>query len=351
MDGHASSGSTDLTRRRFVTRSAALAAAVSVGLAPRRALSASVVANLGHYSSPNPQTYSKVARSFEKVFGSRAGVNYVTVNSSGQVINFMTAGSVDISNIGSSGMVIGAVNGAPISMIYVQKYITDSEALVVRKDRGINAVADLKGRKIGTAYVSSTHFALLMVLKKAGLAQKDVEILNTPPDQALAAWRRGDLDAVYMWEPVLSQIQEDKGKRLVATGELLADGVTVFDAIIVRNEFKAKHPDLVLDYLKEYDRIARLYMNSKDEVAKFMSEGLQLPLDKAKGYVDTFHPITPAQMVETKWMGKGNPENSGINQSLMLQAQFLKEQGSIPSVPKTFTRYLDASFLEKMASY
>jgi taurine transport system substrate-binding protein len=350
MERHTSLSSMHLSRRRFITQSAALAAAVSVGLTPRRAFSANAVANLGHYASPNPQTYSKVARSYEKVFSPKAGVNYVMVNSSGQVINFMTAGSVDISNIGSSGMVIGSVNGAPISMIYVQKYITDSEALVVRTDRGINSVADLKGKKIGTSYVSSTHFALLMVLKKAGLSQKDVEILNTPPDQALAAWRRGAIDAAYMWEPVLSQIAEDKGKRLATTGDLLSDGVSVFDAIIVRNEFKEKHPDLVLAYLKEYDRIAQLYMKTPDEVAKFMSEGLQLPLDKAKGYVDTFHPITPAQMIETKWMGKGNPENSGVNQSLMLQAQFLKDQGGIPSVPKTFTRYIDSSFLEKMAS-
>ncbi len=350
MERYASSRSTPLSRRRFITQSAALTAAMSVGLTPRRALSANVVANLGHYSSPNPQTYSKVARSFEKALSPKAGVNYVTVNSSGQVINFMTAGSLDISNVGSSGMVIGSVNGAPISMIYVQKYITDSEALVVRTDRGINAVADLKGKKIATSYVSSTHFALLMVLKKAGLSQKDVEIINTLPDQALAAWRRGAIDAAYMWEPVLSQIAEDKGKRIVTTGDLLSDGVSVFDAIIVRKEFKEKHPDLVLAYLKEYDRIAQLYMKSPDEVAKFMSEGLQLPLEKAKGYVDTFHPITPAQMVETKWMGRGNPENSGVNQSLMLQAQFLKDQGGISSVPKTFTRYIDSSFLEKMVS-
>lgn len=348
MERYASLGSRSLSRRTLITQSAAVAAAMSVGLIPRRAVSADLVANLGHYASPNPQTYSKVARSYEKAFGAKAAPKYVMVNSSGQVINFMTAGSVDISNIGSSGMVIGSVNGAPISMVYVQKYITDSEALVVRADRGINSIADLKGRKIGTSYVSSTHFALLMVLKKAGLSQKDVEIINTPPDQALAAWRRGAIDAAYMWEPVLSQIQEDKGKRLAATGDLLADGVSVFDAIIVRNEFKVKHPDLVLAYLKEYDRIAQLYMKTPDEVSKFLSEGLQLPFDKAKGYVDTFHPITPAQMIETKWMGKGNPENSGVNQSLMLQAQFLKDQGGIPSVPKTFTRYIDSSFLEKM---
>lgn len=335
-----------LSRRAFLAGAAATA---MVGLAcPRPGRAAEVTANVGHFGSANPQTYGKATKSWEKVLGPKAAVNYVTVNSGGQVIQLMTAGNLDICNAGSSPIAVGFTNGAPVTMVYVQKYITDSEGLIVRTDRGITSPKDLRGKKIGTPFNSSAHFALLLVMKKAGLSPGDAQILNTPPDQLIAAWRRGAIDAAYIWQPVIAQALDDKGALLVKTGDLLPDGVVVFDGIIVRNDFKKSHPDLVLAYLKEFDRISQLFVRNRDEVVQLMSEFLQLPKDKALPTVAGFHPLTPKEMAEKKWMGVGNLEESGVNKALVLQAEFLKEQGAIQRLPRTFAPFLDASFLERM---
>ena len=42
---------------------------------------------------------------------------------------------------------------------------------------------------------------------------------------------------------------------ILKTGDLAASGTLVFDGIVVRDEFKQQHPDLVLAYLKEYERL------------------------------------------------------------------------------------------------
>ena len=54
-------------------------------------------------------------------------------------------------------------------------------------------------------------------------------------------------DAAATWSPTTASI-------LLKTGDLAASGTLVFDGIVVRDEFKQKHPDLVLAYLKEYER-------------------------------------------------------------------------------------------------
>jgi taurine transport system substrate-binding protein len=304
---------------------------------------------LGNFGSANPQTYAKANETYEKLWKARnASIQWVGVNSGGQVIQTMTAGSMDICNAGSSPMVVGFANGAPISMVYVEKYITDSECLVVRTDRGISSPANLKGKRIGTPFNSSAHFALLAVMQKAGLKPGDAHLINMPPSQIASGWDRGDLDAAYIWQPVVAQLAADKGKILVKTGDLLAGGIIVFDGIVVRDEFKQKHPDLLLSYLKEYDRIAQMYISQPDAVAQTMSKYLQLPLNDAKAYVASFHPITPKEMAEAKWMGAADPKGSGVDKALVAQAQFLKDQGSIPTVASSYGKFIDTSFLQKM---
>ena len=53
------------------------------------------------------------------------------------MIAAIAGNSMDLCNIGSSPMVVGFAQGIKMSMVYVEKYITDSECLAVRKDAGI----------------------------------------------------------------------------------------------------------------------------------------------------------------------------------------------------------------------
>ena len=69
-----------------------------------------------------------------------------------------------------------------------------AEGLVVQP--GINGIKDLKGKKIATPFVSTSHFQLLYALNAAGLKAADVQVLNMRPPEIAAAWSRGDIGAV-----------------------------------------------------------------------------------------------------------------------------------------------------------
>ena len=56
-----------------------------------------------------------------------------------------------------------------VELFWILEDIAAAEALVARNGSGVNSVADLKGKKIGTPFVSTSHFQLLYAMQKAGL--------------------------------------------------------------------------------------------------------------------------------------------------------------------------------------
>jgi len=320
-------------------------------LRPRGALAqtaAGTTAVLGHFGSANPQTMGKATGSFAKAFGPNVKTDYVTVGAGSQVVAAIAGNSMDLCNVGSSPMVVGFAQGIKMSMVYVEKYITDSECLAVRKDAGINTLKDLKGKKIGMPFNTSVHFAMLAALKTVGLTASDVTLINVKADSLLATWQRKDIDGAYIWHPVLGDLLADNGKLLLKTGDLAASGTLVFDGIVVRDEFKQKHPELVLAYLKEYDRLCTLYEKQPQEVVKVLAPYLQMTPEKTMDYIDTFHAIPAKELATDKWMGLPGAKDTGVLRTLQSQAEFLKAADQLQVIPPSWAPFVDSSFLAKM---
>jgi NitT/TauT family transport system substrate-binding protein len=73
--------------------------------------------------------------------------------------------------------------------------------IVARKSAGINRVADLKGRRVGTSLNTSAHYFLSKMARRAGLADADVAAVAVPLPEMPASLKRGDVDAIAIWEP------------------------------------------------------------------------------------------------------------------------------------------------------
>jgi taurine transport system substrate-binding protein len=342
---------------KVFSRREALKLALNMGVATfaggallrsRNVFAQQATAVLGHFGSANPQTLGKANGAFAKVFGPNVKTDFVTVGAGSQVIAAIAGNSMDICNVGSSPMVVGFAQGIKMSMVYVEKYITDSECLAVRKDAGINSLKDLKGKKIGMPFNTSVHFAMLAGLKTVGLNASDVTLINVKADSILATWQRKDIDGAYIWHPVLGDLLADNGKLLLKTGDLAATGTLVFDGIVARNEFKEKHPDLVLAYLKEYDKLATMYEKQPQEVVKVLAPYLAMTPEKTMDYINTFHPVPVKEMASEKWMGLPGAKDTGVLRTLQSQAEFLKSADQLSTIPPSWAPYVDSTFLAKM---
>ena len=189
---------------------------------------------------------------------------------------------------------------------------------------------------------------MLAGLKSAGLTASDVNLINIKADSIQATWQRKDIDGAYIWYPILGDIVADNGKILLKTGDLAASGTLVFDGIVVRDEFKQKHPELVLAYLKEYDRLCTMYEKQPQEVVKVLSPYLAMTPEKTMDYINTFHSVPPKELATDKWMGLPGAKDTGVLRTLQAQAEFLKAAEQMSAIPPTFAPYVDSSFLAKM---
>ncbi len=73
--------------------------------------------------------------------------------------------------------------------------------IVARRSSGIHAIADLRGRKIGTPLNTSAAYYLAKALEREKLRESDVTIVALAVADMAAAIKRGDVDAVSGWEP------------------------------------------------------------------------------------------------------------------------------------------------------
>ena len=99
------------------------------------------------------------------------------------------------------------------------------DAIVVR--RGINTVADLKGKSIAVAELTPSHSFLLWLLDAGGLKPEDVNIVAQPSAvEAAAAFKSEQVDAAVVWSP------DDELSVRAVTGAKVLESTTSASNII-----------------------------------------------------------------------------------------------------------------------
>ncbi len=305
--------------------------------------------NLGTFGSIDAQNYIRAKGLAPKVFGPNVKAEFVTVRAGSEVMSAMAGGSLDMCNLGSSPLVVGFANGVPVSLVYIYKNIIDSEVLVVQNSANIKSVADLKGKRIGLPFNTSVHFSCMAMLKGAGMKASDVTLINMRSDQIASAWTRREIDASFIWVPVVPVIVADGGTILFKTGDLNAKGIVVFDAFAVRDEFKQKNPELVLAFLKDFEQIARTFKSNPKEVVDTMTKFLNVDEAAVMRSLNTFYPVPAKEQMTSQWLGKPGERDSAVVRTLQTQAEFLKENGQINAMPKDFNGLVDKSFVAQLA--
>ncbi len=74
--------------------------------------------------------------------------------------------------------------------------------VIARRSAGIESIADLKGKRVGTMITSSSGYFLHLLLQHEGLSFDDVELKDIRPYTAITtALLDGSVDAISIWEP------------------------------------------------------------------------------------------------------------------------------------------------------
>ncbi|MFG2617299.1 ABC transporter substrate-binding protein [Streptomyces sp. NPDC048507] len=285
---------------------------------------------IAYQAIPNADLVVKNQRLLEESLPD-VDVKWVKFESGGDVNTAVIAGAVDLGLAGSSPVTKGlsAPLDIPYKVVWIHDLIGDNEALVARA--GIGSVKDLAGKKVATPFGSTAHYSLLAALSAAGVDPSAVRTIDLQPQDALAAWKRGDIDAAYVWTPTLGELAKD-GKVLVSSRELAAQGKPTADLGVVTNAFAARHPEVVTAWIKAQDRAVAQARTAPDQAARSIGAELGLPAEEAKRQLSQLVLLSAKEQTAPEYLGTpGAPGRLAAN--LHDAAVFLKGQKAVDAVP------------------
>jgi ABC-type nitrate/sulfonate/bicarbonate transport system substrate-binding protein len=130
-------------------------------------------------------------------------------------------------------------------MIYSQQ---DVQQVVARKDRSIQTPSDLKGKKIGVFKGTTLDYFMDIFFIDNKIKYSDVEIVDMNVFKMTNAIVKGDLDAIFTWQPHVQIAKQQLGDNAV----ILQSRVKYSTAwlIIVRKSFAERNPQILVKFLK-----------------------------------------------------------------------------------------------------
>lgn len=298
-----------------------------------------------------PWRYAHVTGEIEKATGYK--VNFRKFGGGGDVIRAMASGQVQIGEAGSAPIASGLSQGLPVELIWILDDIADAEALVVRKAANVKTVADLKGKKIGVPFTSTTHFHTLVALESAKVNPADVKILNMRPPEIAAAWERGDIDATFIWDPVLSRVKAN-GVVLTSSGKISQEtGKATFDGVVANRDWAKTNGDFLVKFVKVLASADDNYRkntakwSATSPMVKAVAEITGAKVEDVPAGMALYRFPTITEQISKTWLGGG--KESGAAKSLAATAAFLRAQGTISATLPDYSVGVNPSYAEKAA--
>lgn len=298
------------------------------------------VVNIGTMNLVNADLVARQEAYYEEALGTK--VNIVQFDSGRDVNTAFVSGSIDISQLGSSPTALGIASKLDYEVFWIADIIGKAESLVAKNSSNISSINDLKGKKIATPFASTSHFCLLNALKLAGIEESEVTIIDLQPSDIYAAWERGDIDAAYVWYPVLGQLLED-GVVITDSEKLIEDGVITADLAVVNKDFAKKYPGVVTNYVKSQIKATELYYSDEEKAVEDIASILGISKEDAKEQASQVKWLTAKEQLSEEYLA------GQMAKTLKSTADFLVEQKSIESAPdlSVYEKAVNTEFIER----
>jgi NitT/TauT family transport system substrate-binding protein len=167
------------------------------------------------------------------------------------------AGKIDGDFVTNGDALVTNAGGARNLMILTTDYSNGNDMIVARP--GIKTIQELKGKKIGIEIGLVEHLLLLDGLKKAGMTQNDVTLVNSKTNETPQVLASGQVDAIGAWQPNSGMAMKAvPGARPVYTSAQ-APGL-IYDVLMVSPSSLAAHRAEYLKLIHVWDRVVK-YIN------------------------------------------------------------------------------------------
>ena len=198
-------------------------------------------------------------------------VRWVLSLGSNKALEFLNGSSVDFGSTAGAASVIGRANGIPIKSIYAYSK-PEWTALVTRPETGITRIEDLKGKRVAVTRGTDPHIFLLRALDSVGLNEKDIKVVLLQHPDGYRALAGGQVDAWAGLDPHMAKAELEGGAKLFFRN---AD-LNTYGILNVREDFAAKHPDVIRRVLKVYEKGRRYALAHPEELREVLVDAVRL---------------------------------------------------------------------------
>ena len=220
---------------------------------------------------PNMGSNSLLATALNMGYFEQMGLNVTLTEFQGgpQEIAAMASGDIDISQIGHGAHAL-CIEGQ--AKIFHLDCTSLADAVVA--DKGINSIADLKGKTIAVSSGTSAEIILNLALASAGLTQDDVTLVEMDANGMVSAMVSGGVDACATWSPSTMTIANALGDKALtlATNIDYVDQVPFPSSFITTETFANENHDVLVRFSRALLMAQDYRADNIEEVAKWVAK-------------------------------------------------------------------------------
>jgi NitT/TauT family transport system substrate-binding protein len=255
-------------------------------------------------------------------------------SSPGDGLKPLLSGDLD-AVLSTADSVLTVVDKAPgqLKIVYLTDTSAGADAIVAKK--GINGVKELKGKKVAATLGQCNQLLLDKALEKAGLTEKDIQLVNMNPDDAGAAFAAGQLDAAVTWEPWITKVSGEKTGHVIFSSKETPN--LILDVLAVNTKAAAKKTAETRAFLRGLNRGYDYVLAHPDEAAALAGKALEQKADEVKPMLDKVNLYSKSKNLEVL----AGPAAEASKQI----AKFFKDHQVNDTLVDTTTLF-DASYLK-----
>jgi NitT/TauT family transport system substrate-binding protein len=255
-----------------------------------------------------------------------------------------SAGKIDANLMTNGDTLVTGSGGGKGIMVMLTDY-SDGNDMIVGKP-GIKTLPELKGKKVGLEEGLVEHLLILNGLKKYGMSESDVTLVNSKTNETPQVLASGQVDAIGAWQPISGQAMKAlPGSRPVYTSAD-APGL-IYDVLAVNPKSLAEHRADWIKLIEVWDRVVH-YINdpkTQDDALKILSARVGLDPETYKPLLKGTHLIDIAEGKKTFEKGDGLSSlygSTAIANDFNVKNDVYKESQDVDS-------YIDPSLMKEVA--
>jgi NitT/TauT family transport system substrate-binding protein len=273
--------------------------------------------------------------------GHRYRVSWQDYDSGAPITAQMLAEKIDIGSMGDYPLLINGsraqeAGGPGTRLVSVTGYnlLGALNSVVVPTGSTARTLADLKGKKVSTSVGSAADGTLVQALRKAGVADTEIQKQNQQPAIGASALKAGSVDALAQFVAWPGAVVFAGDARLLYDGAALAR--PTLHGVVIRQKFGTERPAVVKAFLTAQGDATRYLNEHPLDASSKVAEATGLPAEVVHLYngpngIATFATALRPELLD----------------ALREDVPFLRSVGVLKALD--VERFIDRSYLEQAA--